>query len=241
MLIVEDQWRNTFPPPSFEPMNTLTPTQQEYLKVAELFLWAEQRDFTYWFTGEWKRWKRTEYHLPRLVEKGALTAVYHGKQLVYSVGKKRANNTADIEHGIISTRCLQRFKVAKDGQFIPERFFRTINLESVPEWGAIYDNTLLVFEYCTADNFRRRRLMKKKVETYKRVLPKFRDYFEKEPIVLFLFDAEPYRVKYFVERYGRHERFYFCDLTSFNSASLGEHLTAPIYFWMDGERYPLTS
>jgi hypothetical protein len=77
-------------------MKRLTPTQLEYLKAAELFLWAEAQDFTCWLTGQWKPWKRTQYNLPRMVKKGALTAVRHGKKLVYSVGKKRANNKADI-------------------------------------------------------------------------------------------------------------------------------------------------
>jgi hypothetical protein len=134
-----------------------------------------------------------------MVEKNALTAVRYGKILVYSVGKNRANNTADIKHGLISTKCLLRFKSAKEGEFIPESFFRAINLGSVPEWGVIYGDKILLFEYSTADNFRRTRLMKKKIETYRKVLPKFHDYFEKEPIVLFLFNADEYRVKYFCQ------------------------------------------
>jgi hypothetical protein len=221
-------------------MKALTPTEQNYQKVSELFLWAKQRHFTYYFTGEWKRWGRTERALLGLVRKGALTAVRHGKELVYSVGNKRANNTADIEHGLISTECLLRIKVAQEGEFVPESFFRAINLGSVPEWGFMTDKSLLLYEYGTADNFRRTQLMKKKVKTYGKVLGKFRDYFERDPIVLFVFDAEQYRVKYFVEKYGRHERFFFCDLASFKSVRLGKQLVAPIYYWMDGERHSLS-
>lgn len=220
-------------------MRTLTPTQKEFRKVAEYFLWAEAKHFTYFFTGQWKRWKRTEYNLPKMVEKGALTAVRYGKNLVYSVGSKRAGNTSDIEHGLICTESLLRFRDSKHGEFISESFFRTLNFGSVPEWGVIYNNTLLVFEYGTADNFRRTLLMKKKLAQYKTAVPRFDDYFEKKTIVLFVFDAERYRVKYFSERYGKDARFYFCDLASFRDAHFGEQLTTPIYFWMDGGSYSL--
>lgn len=222
-------------------MKTLTPTQQEYLKVAELFLWAEAKDFTYWFTGQWKRWKRTEYNLPRMVEKGALTTVRRGKSLIYSSGKRRANNTADIEHGLICTKCLLRFKAAKEGEFISENFFRALNLGCVPEWGVIYETTLLAFEYSTADNFRRTRLMKKKIDQYRISLNKFDSHFEKNTVVLFLFDASQHQVKFFGEKYGKYERFYFCDLDSFKKVKIGKQLAAPIYYWLDGKRYPLTS
>ena len=222
-------------------MESLTPTQQKIRRVAEYFLWARQQDFTYWFTGKWGRSKMIEYNLPRMVEKGAITAVRFGRHLVYSAGKKRANNTADIEHGLISTEGLLRVKTAKSGEIISENFFRAINLGSVPEWGVIYAKKLFLFEYGTADNFRRTRLMKKKVETYAKVLGKFRRYFGKEPIVLFVFDAEPYKVRHFVGKYGRHECFYFCDLASFKNVNWGEQLVAPLYYWLDGERYSLTS
>lgn len=203
-------------------------------------MWAEAQDFTCWFTDEWKPWKRTQYNLPRTVEKGALTSVRHGKKFVYSVGKKRANNKADIEHGLICTKSLLKFKLARDGKFISEKFFRTIKLGSVPEWGVKYDDQLFLFEYSTADNFRRTRVMKKKIKQYVTSIPRFENYFNKEVIVLFVFDAERYQVKYFFEKYGQYPHFYFCDLASFNEVEIGNQLSAPIYFWMDGGSYPLT-
>lgn len=221
-------------------MKPLTPTQEEYRKVAEYFLWAEARDFTYFFTGEWKRWKRTEYNLPRLVKKGALTAVKCGRKLVYSTGRGKIDNTADIEHGLICTKSLLRFKASKEGDFISENFFRTLNFESVPEWGVIYDNVLLLFEYSTADNFRRTLLMKKKLASYKRTIPKMETSFRKSVVVLFVFEAERHRVKQFVAKYAKDRRYYFCDLASFQNAAIGEQLTTPIYLWQDGQSYPLT-
>lgn len=230
-----------FARPSLTPMKRLTPTQEEYRKVAELFLWATQRDFTQWFTGEAKPWKRTQYNLPRMVRKGALTAVRYGKKLVYSTGKKRAGNTADIEHGLICTESLLRFKSARVGDFIPESFFRTINLGCVPEWGVIYGNTLVVYEYCTFDNFRRTRLMKKKVNTYRKSKAKFETYFDKNLIVLFVFETFRYSVINFVEKNGNGSFIYFCDLRTFMSVDAGKQLTSNIYLnGADCVSYPLT-
>jgi hypothetical protein len=96
-------------------MKKLTPTQQEYLKAAELFLWAEATDFTFWFTGTRKRWKRTEYNLPRMVRKGVLKTSKSGKKLIYSVSGKGAGDPTGIKHGLICTKALLRFKVSIEG------------------------------------------------------------------------------------------------------------------------------
>lgn len=223
-------------------MKRLTPTQEEYRKVAEYFLWATQRDFTCWFTGEWKQWKRTEYNLPRMVKKNAITAVRHGKKLVYSVGKKRANNTADIEHGLICTNSLLRFKLSREGEFFSESFFRAINLGCVPEWGVGYGDSILLFEYSTADNFRRTRLMKKKVKQYTQSMDRFQNHFGRQPIVLFVFDTFRYSVIHFVEKYVNTPFIYFCDLRTFMNVGFGQQLTADIYInGLDCKSYPLTS
>jgi hypothetical protein len=105
-------------------MKKLTTTQKEYLTAANLFLWAYAQDFTAWFTGQWKRWKRTEYNLPQMVDKGALKAVKYGKKYVYTLPGKRANYSADIEHGLASTNALLRFKLLadSDGEFISEGY-----------------------------------------------------------------------------------------------------------------------
>jgi hypothetical protein len=174
------------------------------------------------------------------VTKGALTAVRYGHKLVYTAGSQKANNTADIEHGLMCTKSLLRFKAAREGKFISENFFRALNLGSVPEWGVIYDDILLLFEYSTADNFRRTLLMKKKVNSYQKTIPKLEAYFRKKVVVLFVFEAEHHRVKRFVEKYAKDRQFYFCDLASFQNAAIGEQLTTPIYLWQDGHRYPLT-
>jgi hypothetical protein len=106
---VEERRSKAFPPPQITAMKKNTLIQEEYLKAAEYFLWAEAKDFTEWFTGERKRWKRTEYNLPRMVKKGALIAVRHGKKLVYTIPTKRTKYKADIEHGLVCTKALLRF------------------------------------------------------------------------------------------------------------------------------------
>lgn len=223
-------------------MKKLTTTQFEYLKAAELFLWALAVHFTVWFTGEWKRWKRTEYNLPRIVKKGALIAVRYRNKLVYTVSNKGANNPVDIEHGLTSTEALLMFKAAANGEFVSERYLRSNQFKSIPEWAVIYPRSMILFEYSTSDNFRRHWLMKHKLERYRESLDTYNEFFNAEPIVLFVFDAEPEEVERFVEKYGKEDpEFYFADLASFMGTKLGHHLDAPIYLnGVEGTRVPLT-
>jgi hypothetical protein len=153
------------------PMKKLTLTQKEYLEVAEYFLWALSVHFTVWFTGSWKRWKRTEYNLPRMVKKGALKTAKYGTRLAYTLPGRRAEYTQDIDHGIICTESLLRFKLSQPGEIISERFFRSLSFEAVPEWGVIYPSgNMLLFEYSTSDNCRRSRVMRKKLTNIEAVL-----------------------------------------------------------------------
>ena len=100
---VGERWRRHLFPTTDTPMKKLTLTQKEMMKLAEIYLWAEAMDYTLGMTGVEKRLKKTEYNLPRLVEKGALMAVRHGKKLVYTIPNKRTKYSADIEHG----QCIQ--------------------------------------------------------------------------------------------------------------------------------------
>ena len=222
-------------------MKKLTFTQKEMMKLAEVFLWAEAMDYTVGLVGEEKRLKKTEYNLPRLVEKGALLAVRHGKKLVYTIPNKRTKYSADIDHGLICTKSLLKVLSTSQGEVVSERFFRKMKFGVVPEWAIIFPlRTILLFEYSTADNFRRQRLMKSKVRKYKQAYERFESYFEVKAIVLFVFDAPKHEVKRFVEeqRNGK-ELFYFTDLDSFMTVE-GNVLSEPIYFWGgDGKRYPL--
>jgi hypothetical protein len=213
------------------------------LIVAEYFLWALAVHFTVWFTGRWKRWKRTEYNLPRLVEEGALSTAKYGRRIVYTLPGKRTNNTQDIEHGIICTESLLRFRLSQPGEIISERFFRSLSFEAVPEWGVIYPSgNMLLFEYSTSDNCRRSRVMRKKADQYRSGVRSIEDYFEASPLVLFVLDVPQHSVKGMAQKLSDNgNQFYFVDLKTFMGVEIGKQLTAPIYIWGgDGEKYPLT-
>jgi hypothetical protein len=223
-------------------MKKLTTTQREYLEVAHLFLWAYAQDFTAWFTGRWQRWKRTEYNLPQMVDKGALKTHKYGKKFVYAPPGKRASYSADIGHGLASTNALLRFKHSAEGEFLSERFLRSLGLKAVPEWAVIYPTSrhMILFEYSTADNFKRKRLMNKKLTSYRESLETFTEYFECIPFVLFVIEASDQQVKAFAKKKNLDD-FFFTDLAAFTSIETGRQLQAPIYIWGgDGKRGPLS-
>jgi hypothetical protein len=101
---------------------------------------------------------------------------------------------------------------------------------------------MLMFEYSTADNFRRNRLMRKKLTAYRKHLPSIETWFDANGRVLFVFDAPRHRVKSFVRPQGHlDDPFYYVDLKSFMDVQIGGQLTAPIYFWGgDGRSCSLT-
>jgi hypothetical protein len=112
----------------------------------------------------------------------------------------------------------------------------------VPEWAVIYPNSrdMILFEYSTADNFKRKRLMNKKLASYKENMETFKEYFECNPFVLFVIDAPGDQVKAFTKKKGL-DAFLFTDLVSFRSIETGKQLQAPIYIWGgNGEKGSLT-
>ena len=212
----------------------------EFLEAAELFLWAEQLDYSCWFTGEWKRMWKVEHYLPRLVKKGILRTAWLDKRLIYTLKGRPNKDTYAVAHGLMSTKALLYFKQSKPCKFVSERFFRDAGFGAVPEFACLYDKSMILFEYSTADDFRRVYRMKKKIKQYKDNLEKIEDYFGKTAIVLFVFQAPPHRVKSFVNKYGRHHSFYFTDLDSFIDTPFQKQLSHPIYIWGgDGKKYPL--
>jgi len=129
-----------------------------------------------------------------------------------------------------------------DTEFVPERFFRRQGFKAVPEWAILFLMTaILLFEFSTADNCRRNRLMKKKIEMYKANLYAFEDYFNTRVIVLFVLDIPRHSIPAFVSQQGSGiEAFYFTDLASFMNVEMGKQLSAPIYTWGgDGKKHPL--
>jgi hypothetical protein len=224
----------------YQMMKQYTLSQAEIIEVVKLLMWAYTRHIVLWFTGEEKRCKRIEYNLPRIVDKGGLKVFKEGQKFVYTLPGNKANDTAHMEHGLICAECLLRFKLSQTGEFVSERFFREFNFKPIPEWAVKYDKGIILFEYSTADNFRRSQLMKKKVQQYQQNLHQFEQYFGKSAGVLFVFQAPRDKVEKFVQENG-DESFYFVDLDSFMRVERGGQLQAPIYFWGgDGQSYPLS-
>lgn len=210
-------------------------------------MWAEQKDYTAWQTGEWKRWKRTEYTLPILVKRKKLKAVRYGNKLVYTLPgyRKSRAKAEEIEHGLICTKALLRFKMSVKSEYkvISEKFLRSMQFKAIAEWGINFprSKTMILFEYSTADNFSRRGTMMTKLKRYRDQLGLYEDFFESKPTVLFVFDAQRHQVKNFVRKYSNDSEFYFTDLESFMGVNLGYQFEAPIYLnGGSGSRYPLT-
>jgi hypothetical protein len=216
-------------------MKELTLLQEEYLNCAQLFLWAEALDFTEWILGQRKRWKRTEYTLPRLVKWRKLGAVNYGHKLVYTAGKKTSRQ--HIHHGLSCTKALLAFRHSKLGVFLPESQFRKYEHKAVPEWGIVYPNGTLLFEYSTADNFRRFGSMKRKVAAYEKELARFENVFD-NPFYLFVIEASHIEVQLFAKELG--PSFYATSAQEFYSVPKGKQLSTSIYIWGgDGKAYPL--
>ena len=214
-------------------------SQKRYLEVAQNFHWAGREHYQLWFTGSLKRHKRTEVMLPRLVEKKKLKAYRFGNRLVYTVPRRDKTNNyfLKIEHGLACTEGLVRiWRSNMEGKVISENEFRGKGV--IPEWGITYPSeTILLFEFCTNDNFARSSLVKNKMLRYENDLPA---PFNLSPIVLFVIDVSRDRVKRFIEKNLTGERFFFTDYETFLRVPFGKQLQTPIYFWgEDGRECPL--
>lgn len=226
-------------------MRRPTITQKDYLKAAQLFHWAKKEHYQMWFTGNLNRHRRTEVMLPRLVQKKKLVAVRYGRSFVYTVPRRvrYKGEYRKVDHGLAVTEGLVRFcRSRMNVCVIEERYF--YGLGAVAEFGLLYPNDkMLLYEYCSRDNFERTSRMIGKVVAYERnlemILAKFNS---KTGIVVFVIDISPGRILSFLKRLGRPEMpFYFVDYQAFKNVPTGEQLTAPIYIWgKDCERYPLS-
>lgn len=223
----------------------LTISQKRYLAAAQVFHCAYQEHFTLWFTGEWKRSKRTEVILPRLVKKGLLVCVKHGKKKVYVCPRKarRPGFLAEVYHGLNCTEGLIRcWWSDMKAEIIEERFF--YGCGSIPEWGLRYQSgKMLLFEYCTEDNFSMATVMKGKLYAYRQNLERINGKFNRDGIIVFVCDVPRQRVLNFIERLKPMGLpVFFTDSTTFKAVTMGYQLTAPIYLWgEDGNSYPLTN
>ena len=206
--------------------------QREYLKVTQWFHWATMEQYVKWFTGSVKRHGRTEIVLKRLSDKGKILRKRYGKRYVYAA--KRRRGYTKIYHGLVCTECLIRIFHSKIGEVIQESKF--YGCGSVPEWGIIYDTTILLLEYCSRDNFKRKGRMTAKIKKYYQNLTKIEDKFEAKPVILFIIEDERRKVKEFVEKEMPLGDFVFTDFSTFLRIPLGSALKSKIYFWWTGEQ-----
>jgi len=213
--------------------------EKVYLEAAQGFHWATKEHFSRFLTGTDERHRRTEIVLPRLVKKGKIAVRRHGKRYVYAALSKK--NNQDIEHGLACTEGLVRFWLSRnEATIIPEKRFRGFGI--VPEWGLKYPNgKLLLYEHCTYDNFKRKRVVKTKVNRYWEFLPNIESRFASESIVVFVADVSRMHLEEFIRGNLFEGSFFFTDYQTFLQIRIGDQLTAPIYIWSeDAHSYPLT-
>jgi len=226
-------------------MGTPSLSQKRYLAAAQVFHWATQDHFTLWFTGSTKRSKRTEVILPRLVNKGELISTRHGKKLVYACPRRarRPGYFLKVDHGLGCTEGLIRFWWSDmTAEIVEERFF--FGCGSIPEWGLRYDSgKMILFEYCTGDNFNRTNVMKSKLAAYYAHIETINHKFDREGIIVFVCDVSRKKVENFIERNKpTNLPVFFTDLITFTQVDIGHQLAAPIYLWgEDGLSYPLVN
>jgi hypothetical protein len=209
-------------------------SQQQYLKISQLFDWATARHYTLFLTGNETRIHSAESVLPHLVHKGYLKRTRYGHKFVYRVPrlcKGVWDDEVQIEHGLGVTEGLVRFfRSDPTGLIIPSRKYRGKGI--IPEWAIQYQR-VLAYEFCTEDNARRLTVIKSKLSRYQKLFP---DY-----SVLFVMDVQREKVEELVKRLDPDGMFYFTDYATFKEVSIGEQLTAPIYLWKDLDSYPLRS
>jgi hypothetical protein len=99
---------------------------------------------------------------------------------------------------------------------------------------------MILYEFCSSDNFHRARLIEGKVKKYLRNLQAIENKFKAEPVVVFVVDAKRAEVDHMVARINPAGPFFFSDYEAFLEVPIGQQLTAEIYIWgEDGNLYPL--
>jgi hypothetical protein len=176
---------------------------------------------------------RTEVMTHRLVAKGKLRETKYGARKVYIVPRfKKPHRVENIEHGLGSTEGMVRLlRSDMSAEVIPSNYFR--GMGSIPEWGMKFKDNLLLYEFCTRSNYYSQ--LRKKIEAYERNLYKIEEEFGKA-FVLFVCDVDREYVRKFEPK---PDWAMFTDFLTFKSIPIGNQLTAPIYFWCDGQELPL--
>lgn len=209
-----------------------TISKEKYIQTSQIFQWATLQHYVLWFTGTTERHGRSEIMLRRLVQTGRLIAKPWNNRLIY-IAPKLKNNT-HYDHGLGVTEGLVRFwRSDMTATIIRSASFRGLN--SVPEFGLQYSNTILLYEFCTFDNFKR--MFKPKIDRYQKYFWKIDDKFHMTSFVLFVVDAPRVMLEKNISNMSELERFSFTDYQTFKSVPIGQQLVAPIYIW-GGDKKP---
>jgi hypothetical protein len=166
----------------------------------------------------------------------------HGTIKVYAKPQKTRNfdpeNFEDLYHGYCCTECLIRFMTAKEGEAIPEKYFRGYG--RVPEFGMRYENgKLLLLEFSTKHDVGYTGKLRGKLNGYDDCLSAIERDFSARSVVVFVLDVDRDRVRTIVDSYKPSDQFFFTDFDTFKRVPMGQALIAPIYIWKDGKEYPL--
>jgi len=208
-------------------------SQGAFLKVAQVFNWASKEHYLLWFTGARQRSRRIEILLKRMTDQGKLVSVGYGKKLIYIAPRYRQSGYFyQVEHGLGVTEGLVRFIISdRSGVIIPERKFRGFGVR--PEFGIVYKEGILLYEFCTRDNARRMNVLRIKLINYAKFVDKH--------TVVFVMDLPRDDVRSIVRKLRPQGPYLFTDHDTFLSVPLGQQLIIPIYIWEDGNEYPLRS
>jgi hypothetical protein len=221
-------------------MENYTVVREQILNWAYLFHWAYARNFMRVMT-EKERWVAMERNLPYLVRNKKLKTRQVGHALAYSLKGTRGISDHAIQHGLKCSEALGRFHRSKVGEYVSERYFRAAKYKPIPEFAVHYnggDGVIFLFEYSTADNFRRIKLIEKKLQMYRENLDRFRKEWKAEPYVIVVIDGTEDAVDRLAGKYD-YNNFYFTTERLFYSVQLGEQLSSAIYTWR-GEKVCLT-
>jgi hypothetical protein len=221
-------------------MKRLNTTESRIRAALAEMHWATMSHLLFRLTGQFeKRMKSLEYNLPRMAKKRLIKETWWEGRKVYSI----SHPARLVEHGVACTECLMRFISAR-GEYaiISEDSFKEQRFGVIPEWGISWPHeaTMLLLEFCTADNATRSGVVSRKVNLYRRSLHKFNTAYDVTAVVVFVVDLPSSDVEALALRHLHYEPIFFTDYRVFLSMNYGDALVAPIYLWGDGSTHPLS-
>ena len=183
-------------------------SEETFLRVAQVFDWATKAHYVMWFTDKNSlRHRRIEILLRRLTDKHKLRVTAYKNRLVYITPRRRGEMSEfNISHGLGVTDGLVRLILSdRSAEIIPERRYRS---RVRPEFGLVYGQKSILYEFCTCDNARRNNILKYKIRNYQ-------DFISPDQIVLFVLQIPREEVKRKVRLLKPEGNFFFTDYQTF--------------------------